>query len=229
MLAALPALAACRGPQSALDPAGPAAEAIAGTWWLMFWGALAVWLLVVALVLAGMRRRRGLSPAGGRRMIVAGGLVLPGVLLTALLVHGTLASDRITGRDARVRHVVEVTARQWRWDFRYLDGGGAPLAASTGVLAMPLGEMVEFRIGSADVIHGFWIPRLGGKIDAIPGRTNVLRLRADAPGPMRGQCAEFCGVGHAPMGFEVRVLPPADYAAWLRAHPPVAMAGEGPR
>ncbi|AKC85432.1 cytochrome c oxidase subunit II [Pseudoxanthomonas suwonensis] len=211
-------LAACRGPQSALDPAGPAAEAIAGTWWLMFWGACAVWLLVVALVLAGMRRERGLSAAGARRMIVGGGLVLPTVLLAALLVHGTLSSDRITGRSAEVEHVVAVTARQWQWEFVHLDRDGTPLAVTTDVLAMPLGAMVEFRIDSADVIHSFWIPRLGGKIDAIPGRTNVLRLRADRAGPIRGQCAEFCGLEHAIMAFDVRVLEADDYAAWMRTH-----------
>lgn len=195
----------------------------------MFWGACAVWLLVVALVLAGMRRERGLSAAGGRRMIVGGGLVLPTVLLAALLVHGTLASDRITGRGAEVEHVVAVTARQWQWDFVHLDRDGAPLAASTDELAMPLGAMVEFRIDSADVIHSFWIPRLGGKIDAIPGRTNVLRLRADRAGPIRGQCAEFCGLEHALMAFEVRVLEKDEYAAWLRTHAVGAAAPEPAR
>ena len=222
-----PLATGCSGPLSALDPAGPAAAAIAGLWWLMFWGAAVVWLLVVVMLLLGMRRRRHLSEAAGRRMIIAGGLALPTVVLGALLVYGTVSSDRITGRHAEVAQVVQVTARQWRWDFVYLDREGAPLAASTGVLAMPLGGMVEFRIDSADVIHSFWIPRLGGKIDAVPGRTNVLRLRADSAGPMRGQCAEFCGLEHAIMGFEVQVLDPAGYAGWLQAH--AVGGGEGGR
>jgi len=219
-------LAGCAGPQSALDPAGPSASAIAGIWWAMFWGALLVWALVTVLLLLGLRRRRNLSEAGGRRMIVAGGLVLPTVVLLALLVHGTLASDRVTGRSADARHVVAVTGRQWHWDFVHLGDDGQPLAASTDLLVMPLGRMVEFRIQSADVIHSFWIPRLGGKIDAIPGRTNVLRLQADQAGPIRGQCAEFCGLEHAFMGFEVQVLAPAEYEAWLRDNA-VALAGEG--
>ena len=217
-IAAVLWLAACSGPQSALDPAGPAAAAIADIWWLMFWGATVVWLLVVALLLLGLRRRRNLSESAGRRMIVAGGLVLPTLVLGALLVYGTVSSDRITGRNAGIGQVVQVTARQWQWDFVYLGRDGQPLAASTDVLAMPLGEMVEFRIDSVDVIHSFWIPRLGGKVDAIPGRTNVLRLRADSTGPMRGQCAEFCGLEHAIMGFEVRVLDADAHAAWLREH-----------
>ncbi len=219
-MAAVPVIAGCGGPQSALDPAGPAAAAIADIWWLMFWGAVLVWLLVTSLLLLALRRRRRLSERGGRRMIIAGGLVLPTAVLAALLVYGTLSSDRITGRGAQVAQVVLVTGRQWHWDFVYVGQDGRPLAASTDTLAMPLGRMVEFRIQSADVIHSFWIPRLGGKIDAIPGRTNVLRLQADQAGPIRGQCAEFCGLEHAFMGFEVQVLAADDYAAWLRTHAP---------
>ncbi len=219
-MAAVPVIAGCGGPQSALDPAGPAAAAIADIWWLMFWGAVLVWLLVTSLLLLALRRRRRLSERGGRTMIIAGGLVLPTAVLAALLVYGTLSSDRITGRGAQVAQVVLVTGRQWHWDFVYVGQDGRPLAASTDTLAMPLGRMVEFRIQSADVIHSFWIPRLGGKIDAIPGRTNVLRLQADQSGPIRGQCAEFCGLEHAFMGFEVQVLAADDYAAWLRTHAP---------
>ena len=219
-MAAVPVIAGCGGPQSALDPAGPAAAAIADIWWLMFWGAVLVWLLVTSLLLLALRRRRRLSERGGRTMIIAGGLVLPTAVLAALLVYGTLSSDRITGRGAQVAQVVLVTGRQWHWDFVYVGQDGRPLAASTDTLAMPLGRMVEFRIQSADVIHSFWIPRLGGKIDAIPGRTNVLRLQADQAGPIRGQCAEFCGLEHAFMGFEVQVLAADDYTAWLRTHAP---------
>ncbi|MGY1520424.1 cytochrome c oxidase subunit II [Luteimonas sp. A482] len=206
---------ACAGPQSALDPAGPAAGAIATSWWLMAAGALAAWIMVLVLATLAMRRGRRLATTSGRRLIIAGGVVLPISLLSALLVYGTLASDRITGESAQIGHVVQVTARQWQWEFEYLDADGTALAASIDHLAMPLGEMVEFRVDSSDVIHSFWVPRLGGKIDAIPGRTNMLRLRADQAGPMRGQCAEFCGLEHALMAFEVTVLAPDDYARWL--------------
>ena len=206
----------CAGPQSALHPAGPSADAIAGSWWLMAAGALAAWAMVLVLATLAMRRRRRLAPTSGRRLIIAGGLVLPTSLLSALLVYGTLASDRITGDRAQVGHVVHVIARQWQWEFEYLDADGATIAASVDQLVMPLGEMVEFHVDSSDVIHSFWVPRLGGKIDAIPGRTNVLRLRADQAGPMRGQCAEFCGLEHALMAFEVTVLAPEEYAGWLR-------------
>lgn len=206
---------ACAGPQSALDPAGPSAEAIATTWWLMFGVGAVVWGLVVVAVLLALRRGRGMSHAAGTRLIVVAGGIVPTVLLAALLAYGTYTSGRVTGRDADVDHVVRVTARQWQWVFEHLDDDGRVLARSIDRLSLPLGAMVEFHVGSDDVIHAFWIPRLGGKIDAIPGRWNSIRLRADQAGPMRGQCAEFCGLEHALMGFDVVVLERAQFDAWL--------------
>ncbi|QDH71126.1 cytochrome c oxidase subunit II [Marilutibacter alkalisoli] len=218
-------LSACAGPQSALDPAGPAASAIATTWWLMFGTATAVWTIVMGLLLLAMRRGRGMAPVAGRKLIVIGGVLVPTVLLAALLVYGTRTSDRVTGRGSDVDLVVRVTARQWQWQFDYLDGDGATIASTFDRLVLPSGQMVEFRVGSRDVIHSFWIPRLGGKMDAIPGRENVIRLRADQPGPMRGQCAEFCGLDHATMAFDVVVLDPDELPAWLRANAGVAADG----
>jgi cytochrome c oxidase subunit 2 len=209
-------LPACAGPQSTLDPAGPAAEAIARTWWLMAGGATAIWLLVMALVLWALYRGRNTRAlARPQRLIVGGGLVLPPLVLAALLVHGTLSSARITGIGEQVDLRVDVVAARWQWRFRHRDADGRVVSQSFDELVLPRRRMVEFTIASADVVHSFWIPRLGGKMDAIPGRVNRLRLRADAAGPMRGQCAEYCGIGHAHMAFEVRVVDDATYAAWL--------------
>ncbi|MEN1958794.1 cytochrome c oxidase subunit II [Luteimonas sp. MJ246] len=221
VLAAL-ALAAtgCAGPQSTLDPAGPAAEAIAGIWWAMFWGAMAVWLLVMALVSwALFRGRNTRALAKPQRLIVGGGLLLPPVLLAGLLVYGSVSSARITGLGQEVDARVDVVAGRWRWHFRYYDDAGRVVGESLDVLSMPRGRLVEFRITSADVIHSFWIPRLGGKIDAVPGRVNRLRLRADGGGRIRGQCAEYCGTGHTRMAFEVLVQDDAAHADWLARTP----------
>lgn len=212
------AAAGCSGPQSTLDPAGPAAAAIATTWWWMLAGALLVWALVLALLLRALLRGENTRAlARPRRLIVAGGLVLPTVALAALLVYGSLHSQRITGSGSDVDLVVAVDARQWQWTFRYIDAAGDTQATTTDALVLPRGRMVEFQVRSLDVIHSFWIPRLGGKIDAIPGRVNRLRLRADRAGAIRGQCAEFCGLEHARMAFDVRVLEPDAWEAWLQA------------
>jgi len=214
------ATGACAGPQSTLDPAGPAAAAIAGIWWAMFWGALAVWLLVMVLVTWALYRGRNTRAlAKPQRLIVGGGLVLPPVLLAGLLVYGSVSSARITGLAEPVEARIDVVAKRWRWRFRYLDADGGVVAESFDVLSLPRGRMVEFRITSRDVIHSFWIPRLGGKVDAIPGRTNHLRLRADLDSAIRGQCAEYCGTGHAVMALDVLVHDDAAHAAWLAERP----------
>ena len=225
-------LAGCAGPRSIIDPAGPSAQRIAEIWWVMFAGAVVIWVGVVVFILIALLRGENTRElANPQRLIVGGGLVLPTVVLGTLLVWGTLDSKRLTGLGEEPAAVVEVTGHQWFWEFRYLDAAGEPMAVSREVLAMPLGRMVEFRITSADVIHSFWIPRLGGKMDAIPGRENRLRLRADHDGrgtPIRGQCAEFCGLAHAHMHFDVQVLDEGDWAEWLRANAigaPAAGAG----
>lgn len=201
-----------------LDPAGPAAEEIARTWWIMAAGAVFILTLVMVLLWRAMVRDPEAPPfRSGITMIALGGLAFPVAVLSALLVHGTAMGWRAMAMDRPAEHVVEVHARQWSWTFRYLADDGAALASSQDVLLMPLGRDVEFRIIAEDVIHSFWIPRLGGKMDAIPGRTNLLRLRADRSGPIRGQCAEFCGRDHALMAFDVIVVAPDRYEAWLAA------------
>lgn len=216
LAAAVWILSGCSGVQSALDPAGPAAAAIAQTWWLMLIGAALVLVMVMALLWYTLARPQdGAQFRHGTRVIVIGGLMLPTLVLIALLIYGTDAGRRVMAMDEPVDLVVEVEGRQWFWTFHYLDENGDRLASSTNALALPRGRMVEFRVTSADVIHSFWIPRLGGKIDAIPGRTNTLRLRADITGRMRGQCAEFCGLQHARMAFDVVSWPGERFDAWL--------------
>ena len=233
LLSLLAALAAtgCSGVQSTLDPAGPAAAAIAQTWWLMAIGAAAIFALVMGLLWHTLARRGDARAfVHGKRVIVFGGLLLPSLSLIALLVYGVAVGRGVMALEQPVELVVRVVARQFHWDFHYLDGAdGLPVAATTDVLVLPRGRTVEFQVTSADVIHSFWIPRLGGKIDAIPGRVNPIRLRVDRAGPITGQCAEFCGREHAHMRFDVLALPPAQFDRWLAEGgpqpPPRARAG----
>ncbi len=215
--------------QSTLDPGGPVAHSIATTWWIMLAGACAVFALVMGLLLVAMsgRHRPVLRRPG--LLVAAGGLALPIVTLVALLVYGTLAGRQVIALGQESDFVVEVTGRQWEWQFTYLDGAGRPLASTIDTLVMPLDALVEFRIGSEDVIHSFWIPRLGGKMDAIPGRINTLRLQASEPGAFRGQCAEFCGLDHSHMSFEVDVQPQTEFIAWLERQARVPEAATADR
>jgi cytochrome c oxidase subunit 2 len=206
------ALAGCSGPLSTLDPAGPAAASVATLWWIMLAGAVVLFALVALLLLISYRKPALIAAISPTRWLVGLGLVMPAIVLTALvsaaLVHGEqLLPHR--GEIAPMR--IEAHAERWRWTFRYPDIAGA--AATENILHLPAGEPVDIVVTGGDVIHSFWIPRLGGKIDAIPGHTNIIRLSADRPGSYRGVCAEFCGEGHSGMTFFVEAHERAELAA----------------
>jgi len=136
------------------------------------------------------------------------------VSITVLLVFGIPIGHRmfpVVTEGADVLRI-DVTGHQWRWEVSY-PGTGVRL---DNELHIPAGQPVHIHLRASDVIHSFWVPRLAGKLDAIPGRTNVLRLEADEPGIYHGQCAEFCGLNHAHMQFTVQAHAPAEFQNWLR-------------
>lgn len=205
-LSALTLLAACDGPLSTLAPAGPAARDIALLWWGMLAGALALTLLVLALVSAGFRRPR---PTPGARFWIHGlGLGFSLAILVAVVGAGIVVGERLQARPGPEVVTVEATGRQWAWHFVQPRPEDGARVATEGALYIPAATPIDVRIASEDVIHSFWVPRLGGKLDAIPGRTNVLRIEADRPGTYHGLSAEFSGAGYGGMRFVVIAYPP---------------------
>jgi len=215
---ATPLLAGCSGPLSTLDPAGGAASSVATLWWVMLAGATA--LLMLVLVLLAWSFMRSAGSVRPEVWLIGGGLVLPGVVLPPLLIYGLWGGEQLLARPGAAALTVEVHAERWRWTFRYPDAEGGP-RTSTDVLHIPAGRPIDISVTSGDVIHSFWVPRLAGKIDAIPGHTNVLRLSADRPGIYHGTCAEFCGTGHTAMTMRVEVHAAEDYAARVSEMEPV--------
>ena len=204
------ALAGCSGPLSTLDPAGPAAVSIATLWWVMLAGAVALFALVMvlyALVILWPGWGARISPA---RWIVLGGLCLPAVVLTPLVAYALIAGEQLLPRYGSEPVRIEAEARQWIWTFRYPNYGRIK---TEGTMHLPAGVPVDVVVTSLDVIHSFWIPRLAGKIDAVPGHVNVLRIQADVPGHYQGMCNQFCGTGHTEMRFDVVVHPADDFSA----------------
>ena len=130
--------------------------------------------------------------------------MLPAVVLLPLIAYAMIAGERLLPLPGQAPARIEAVGRQWTWTFRYPDHGAAE---TRGVLHMPAGAPVDILVSSQDVIHAFWIPRLAGKIDAVPGHVNRLRIQADQPGRYAGQCSEFCGLDHAGMRFDVIVHP----------------------
>ncbi|MDT3669572.1 MAG: c-type cytochrome [Aromatoleum sp.] len=202
------------GLQSALAPRGPEAAAIAEiTWVLVAGGAL---IFAIVLVIAALALLRPPAWLASTRLVVAGGIVFPVVVLSALLAYALVAAPRQAGATP-TDIVVEVVGHQWWWEVNYLDGDGAPDFATANEIRIPVGREVELRLRSADVLHSFWVPALAGKLDLIPGKDNRLRVAADQAGTFRGQCAEYCGGPHAQMALFVVAEDPARFDAWRAA------------
>ncbi|WP_333829285.1 cytochrome c oxidase subunit II [Pararhodobacter sp.] len=196
-------LAGCDGPLSALNPAGPVAQDVAWLWWAMLAGAGLITLMVGVLVALGFGRPRDIPE---RRWTIALGLWFSVAVLGAVLAAALWVGERILPRDDGAVQV-QAHAFQWGWRFTQPGADGEPVE-TIDILYIPAGQPVDVLVTSEDVIHAFWVPRLAGKIDAIPGRTNRLRLLADTPGSHDGLCAEFCGLGHSVMRFQLIAYPP---------------------
>ena len=219
-------------PPPVLDPAGPFAGPIQTVAWVLFIMAAVVMVVVaVALGIALFGPRKWKRRVGGERLIWIAGLVFPVVVLTGLLVYGLTTTARVADVPKPGEMRVRVTGEMWWWRVAYLDGQGREIVQDANEVHIPAGQPVVFELESADVIHSFWVPRLGGKTDMIPGRRNFMRLQADAPGTYGGQCAEYCGGPHALMGLVVVAHAPDDYVAWLaRQSRPAAVvpSAQGP-
>ncbi len=219
LAAATAQLVACAGPQSTLDPVGPSAQVVAALWWGMLALFTLVFAVVVALWLYAMRRKprardRETERRTGMRWIVGGGVMLPVASISVLLAFGMPAGQHIRALPGSGPPlVVDVIGHQWWWEVRYPQSG----VVTANQLLLPAGRPVDLRVTSADVIHSFWVPRLAGKIDMLPGTVNVLRLVADRPAVLRGQCAEFCGAQHALMVLAVEAVSAERFEGWLAA------------
>jgi cytochrome c oxidase subunit 2 len=207
-------LAGCAGQQSALDPAGPSAASIHLLGIFMYVGATIVTLLVTVLMLIPFVRRRE-RPVNNNLFLWGGGVVLPFLTLLALVPYVMSVGHESRAATSADQLSIDVTGSFWWWEMSYRRGAGGSPISSANELRLPAGEPVELLLHASDVIHSFWVPNLAGKTDMIPGRINRMVIEADRPGIYRGQCAEYCGLQHSLMAFDVVVLPRAEFDAWL--------------
>ncbi len=218
-------LAGCGSSQDVLAPHSRSARGIASLWWDMLIGS-ALGLGLVALILGAAWVRRNEPGVPGVRdgdraalgVVLVLGLAVPIVVLSALflfanifLIRDTTLPTASAAASDRPALTIRVVGHRFWWEVRY--PGTAAVTANE--IHIPVRTPVQVLVATQDVIHSFWVPELNRKIDMIPGQVNRVLLYADAPGRYRGQCAEFCGLQHAQMGFYVFADPLPRFRAWL--------------
>lgn len=200
--------------QSVLHPAGPDALIMSQMAWIVMLGGAAIFFGVMLVLLLALRGPG--KPVRPLRWLLGAGVVMPLLVLSALLAWSTWRSAGLAQPSSLHDLKIAVNARMWWWQVAYADPAGGPDIVLANEIRLPQGRDAYLGLGSADVIHSFWVPALAGKIDMLPGRLHGLTLRADQAGIYRGQCAEYCGEQHARMALHVVVMAPADFDAWLK-------------
>lgn len=225
LLLAIVLLGGCRNTQSVLAPNSDITDRLTLLTMVLVVGATIIFIGVLALVaisIAGSDRAR--ERLAHPKAIVVGGVIFPIVTLTALLAYGLTLIP--TKAEAESPLEIAVEGEQWWWRITYPLSDGTKVETANE-LRLPAGRPVRISLTTADVIHSFWIPELAGKLDMIPGRTNVLQFTPNAPGSYRGQCAEYCGGAHAHMGLRAVVLEPEAFDMWLAKERSPAQEPEG--
>ena len=216
-------LGGCGGVQSVLGSDGQSALQIARLFWIFLGVTAAVYVAVIAFLIASVRRQRpaetaliAREPRGMRTALI----VWTGVIALGLsgLAVASFFADRVSAKNASDHDLtIKVTARQWWWDVEYRSADASQTLRTANELHLPVGVPARIELESSDVIHSLWIPNLAGKQDLIPGRRTDLSLRPLRVGQYRGQCAEFCGLQHSRMALDVTVESAADFKRWWLA------------
>lgn len=216
LFAMVAAACAANAPQDTLKPAGPNARTIDNLINPVFIVAAVVFVAVegMAVIFVIRYRHREGAPepvqVHGNTRLEVGWTLIPAAILFAIAIPTIATIFKLARKPANAINVT-VTAHQWWWEYNYTDLG----VVTANELHMPVGRPLEITLIGADVIHSFWVPKLGGKTDVVPGRQNHMNLTGDKLGTYLGQCTEFCGLSHANMRLRAMVQTPQDFQAWV--------------
>jgi cytochrome c oxidase subunit 2 len=192
----------------------------------------AILLLVYGLMAVVLRRYRGRpgdpeppQVAGNRRLELLWTATPSAVLLVMFVATVSTMRTVYPAVPPADALRVQVIGHQWWWEFVYPDLG----VTTANELHAPVGASLQLEIQGADVVHSFWVPALGWKRDAVPGKTNVMFVRVDQPGIYDGACTEFCGVQHAWMRIRFVAEPAAQFQTWVQGQrlPPASATDPG--
>jgi cytochrome c oxidase subunit 2 len=211
-------------PMSYWHTYGPAGYPLTQLGWGLGIISIVVIAVIAVLLLGALLHRRTRRASDDTQLAVdreSGGMAwiyigtgITTIVLIACMGWTLVTSASVVRPPSPPALTVQVTASQWWWGLRYTSAEPSRTFITANEIHIPVGQPVRFEVASADVIHSFWVPQLGGKIDVIPGQTNVTWLQADKPGVYRGQCAVFCGAEHARMALELIADTSRDFRAW---------------
>ncbi len=209
--------------QSVLNPQGPVARMQLDLFYVTLWvtgflfvtvgGALA-WAVWRYRARPGDETKPLPEQSHGSAVVEVGLIFASAVMLVFIAVptlQGIMYMHDLPPGDNNDAIKIKATGYQWWWEFEYPDKG----LITANEMVVPVGRPIHLELLSADVNHSFWLPRLAGKTDLIPGQTNRMWFQADETGTFWGQCAEFCGDSHAFMLFRVHVVSNEEYEAWI--------------
>lgn len=214
-------------------PVSSSGQATLNLYVITFVIAIIVFFLVEGLLLFisfRFRRRKGdddlPTQTHGSTILEILWTIIPAITVTALFIGVVATLNQEQAISANPALTIDVTGFQWQWTFAYKDQGLSFTGSGRNgpVMALPVNETVHIRLHAADVIHSFYVPQFLYKLDVVPGRTNEFDVLVQQVGTFAGQCAEFCGIGHADMHFTVQAMTPPDFQAWVAQQQALASA-----
>ncbi len=208
------------GIQTTIRPLTDSGRVVQHIYALVTWISVVIFLIVAGLLAFAVFRYRARpgqeheipKQVHGNAVMELVWTIIPAIILIFIAVPTWSGIFRAAHPPAEGNFPVEAIGHQWWWEFRYPEHG----VVTANELVIPVGKPVVVHTKSVDVVHSFWVPRLSGKIDSFPDRTNTLWFTPEQPGIYYGQCAEFCGTSHANMRFRVKVVTPQEFDAWVQ-------------
>ena len=206
-----------------MSAAGRQQQAVSTLGWVATIICILVVLIIIALVLIALLHKHAprdelysdqVQRSGSGLSWIYAGVGISVVVLIGLFIFSMVTLGAVNRPLHAPALTIVVTGHQWWWEARYDDGNSANMFTTANELHIPVHRAVRIELRSADVIHSFWVPKLAGKRDVIPGQINQTWMQADTPGVFEGQCAEYCGLQHAHMGIRVIAESAPDFRIW---------------
>jgi cytochrome c oxidase subunit 2 len=213
------------GRHHVLHPAAPQASHIEWLYWVIFWIVFAVYILMIAAFTRASVKSHDSSvepppiivnEAADQRAkwAVGSAVAVTALTLFFVLVASVITGKKVEGLTSKNPVTIQIIGHQWWWEVIYPNSQADQTVTTANEIHIPTKTPVVILTNSADVIHSFWAPSVTGKRDLLPGYSSAFWFQVDQPGTYRGQCAEFCGLQHAHMGFSIIAESLDQFQAW---------------